>query len=352
MSKVRTVTGDVMPSELGLTLMHEHLLVNNPWLMEPKNEEKAALAKAPITMNIRGELWRDANICADNQVLDSASDAISEILEYKKAGGQSLVDVTLIGLARDHKKIADISKAAGINIICGTGWYLDFTFPSYVRNATAESLSETIRKELIEGIDGTEIRAGVIGEIGCSYPWTNDERKVMEAAAVGQAKTGAPIDIHPGFVDPKNKRYVKPGHEYLDMLKKKDANFEKIYMSHMDYTADDVQYHRSIIDKYGIVLGYDDFGQEQYYDTLYAGCGGTSDKVRVKALVELLASGYEKHLVLSHDICLKMNLKKYGGFGYSHVLKHIVPELLDKGATQKQIDTMLIENPKRLLAWC
>jgi len=354
MAKIRAVTGDISPAELGITLMHDHLLVdNNPWrtVMHPKDERKRLLAEAPVTLQMRGEISRDANLCADNNVLDSISDAASEMLEYRMAGGRSLVDVTPIGIGRDHMSIAKISKMSGLNVICGTGWYADFSLPPWVREANSEQLSEMMRKELTEGIEGTDIHAGLIGEIGCSYPWTDCERKVLEAAAIAQVRTGAPLTIHPGLHDLQNRRYVKQASEYLDFLQNKGVDFERVYVSHMDMTADDTAYHRSIIDKYGVVLGYDNFGNEMYYDTIYPGCGGIPDKMRVKGLVDLLGSGYEKHLVLSQDICLKIALRKYGGYGYSHVLRHIVPEILAGGVTQRQVDTMLVENPKRILAW-
>ena len=320
MARVRTVGGDIDPEELGVTLMHEHLLVRNPWLMKPKDEEKRALAEAQVSMNIRGCLWRDGNICADNLLLDSKSDAVLEVLAYKKAGGTSLVDVTSTGLGRDVRGVVEISRNSGLNIVCGTGWYLDFVFPPHIRNTTAESLSQQMIKELTEGIGEGQTRAGVIGEIGCSYPWTNDEKKVLEAASMAQVRTGAPIDIHSAIHDVQNKRLLKPVGEYLDFLLTKDANPDRVYVSHMDFTSDDTRYHRSIIDKYGVVLGYDGFGQESYWDSLYPGCGGVSDKTRVETLVDLMRSGYERYLVVSHDICAKMSLRKYGGHGYSHIL--------------------------------
>jgi phosphotriesterase-related protein len=119
----------------------------------------------------------------------------------------------------------------------------------------------------------------------------------------------------------------------------------------MDMTADDTAYHRSLMEKYGIVLGYDNFGNEMYYDSVYPGCGGVPDKMRVKGLVDLLRSGYEKHLVLSHDVCFKIALTKYGGYGYSHVLRHIIPQIRAEGVTPKQVEAMLIDNPRRILAW-
>jgi phosphotriesterase-related protein len=318
--------------------------------MRPKSVSGKKLAKTRVTLNSRGEVFRDANVCADNMILDSVHNAVAELLEYKRAGGQSVVDVTPKALGRDHRSIVAISKASRLNVICATGWHVDLTLPSSVRKATVESLSEVMHRELTEGIEGTEIRAGLM-KIGCSYPWTKDERKVLEAAVLTQTMTGAPIGIHTAQHDPENRRYAKQAGEYLSSLQKKGANFDRVYLSHMDFTADDPDYHRSLIEKYGMVLGYDDFGHEQYYDTFYPGCGGISDNMRVKGLVELLKSGYEKHIILSHDLCLKINYKKYGGFGYSHVLRHIIPELRDRGVTRKQVRTMLVENPRRILSW-
>jgi len=123
-------------------------------------------------------------------------------------------------------------------------------------------------------------------------------------------------------------------------------------MSHMDITCDDLEYHKKVMDTYGIVLAYDTFGEsEMYWDGFFPGAGGMADRTRTNAIVELCEAGYEKQLIMSQDVCMKIQRVKYGGYGYAHILKHIIPELRFRGVTEKQIRTMTLDNPKKLLAY-
>ena len=352
MKKVVTVDGNISPSELGITLPHEHLLWDfTCWCIPPDRFSKTPLIDAPVTLEILGDLRRDSLISKDNCRLYDVNIAISELTRYKKFGGSSLVDTTLPGIGRDPLAIRAISRATGVNVVCGTGWYVDASHPDYVKSKSVDELVTIMVRELTEGIDDTGIRTGVIGEIGCSDPLTKNERKVLQAAGRAQVKTGAPLNIHPALYNKKEERYVKKGGEPVDLIHNEGAESSKIYISHMDLTLSDLEYHRALIDKYGVTLSYDCFGNEDYKESYSLGMGGLSDRQRVKALVELLKSGYEKHLMVSSDTCSKMQLRKYGGYGYAHILENIVPMLQFEGITQKQIRTMLVENPKRILSW-
>ena len=118
------------------------------------------------------------------------------------------------------------------------------------------------------------------------------------------------------------------------------------------FTKGDLFYSRRIGDKpvyYDSI--YDEIGEEMYMDSTYPGAGPVSDRQRVSALVELLKQGYEKQIVLSQDVSFKIDYVKYGGYGYAHILEHIIPELKFRGVTEKQIKTMIIENPKRIFSY-
>jgi phosphotriesterase-related protein len=124
----------------------------------------------------------------------------------------------------------------------------------------------------------------------------------------------------------------------------------KVYVSHMDDYYNDLGYNERIMEQYGVTLSYDCFGQEQYFDHLFFGAGGITDKERIATLVELLRKGFEGQLMMSHDICEKILLRKYGGWGYSHVLEHIVPTLKQNGVSEREVNTMLVGNPRRLFS--
>ncbi|MDA4131334.1 MAG: hypothetical protein OK457_11235, partial [Thaumarchaeota archaeon] len=251
---------------------------------------------------------------------------------------------------RDVRKLSSLSKAASVNIIASTGWYTDDSYSPMVKSSTSDQLAQIMIRELKEGIETTGIRAGVIGELGCSEPLTQNEQKILAAGAKAQAETKVPLTVHTALFDLENKRHPKQAPQELKILRENDADLSKVYISHMDFTCLDLPYHEKIMEEYGVILDYDSFGQEQFYNNLYIGAGGISDKERIAALVDLLSKGYEKQLMMSCDVCEKIHLRKYGGWGYSHILEDIIPLLKARGVSEKQIETMTVDNPKRLFS--
>ena len=135
---------------------------------------------------------------------------------------------------------------------------------------------------------------------------------------------------------------------------------EKFMLSHCDPTLDR-KYLEELMEE-GVTLSFDTFGMEYYFDYALkakydwqAFKPGASmmglDALYVKVVTQLCKLGYDKRIVLSHDICHRTELKTYGGWGYSHILENIIPWLKYEGVTDKQIRNMFIENPKRILAY-
>jgi phosphotriesterase-related protein len=293
-----------------------------------------------------------ADVCSDNLRLDSVEDACNELLYFRRARGKSLVEVTPAGEGKNVKGLKQISMATGLNIICATGWFTEPAQPPMVKTATVAELANVMIRELTEGFEGLDIKAGVIGEIGCSEPLGENEKKVLAAAGQAQSKTGAPLTIHTALFDYVKRKPPHSAPDELDILRRNDADLEKVYVSHMDWTCDDLDYHGNLVDTYGVVVEYDTFGQDGVYENnVYFGAGGVTDKERVNALVELLNRGYAKHLMISHDVWEKMYLRKWGGYGYAHIAERIVPLLKHRGISDNQISTLTIENPKRIFSW-
>lgn len=352
--KIMAVRGAFSPHKLGITLSHEHLLNNAlSWFTEPTDVSKKILADAPITIETLGMLRTDVTISKDNLKLDNVNDAITELVAYKISGGNSIVEVTLPGVGRAPQALKKISEVTKINIICSTGWYTADTHPPIVKEKNVDDLSTMIIRELTEGIGATDIKAGII-KCGCSSPLRPEEKKVMKAAAKAQEKTGAPFTIHPGTFNATEKKFVAPGdegHKYLRIIKENGGDLQKLFISHMDgMFLLDIEQQRAILDK-GAGINYDCFGHDFYFSTLAPGILPISDRERVAALAELCRQGYDKQIMLSHDTCIKIQWTKYGGLGYTHILKNIVPALKRAGVTEKQINRMLIDNPKRVLAF-
>ena len=337
------------PDQLGFTHPHEHVFIDCRFLAEERKAGKRLL-DAHVSMDILADLRRREDQCLDMLVLSSFEDAVNELERYKQFGGTSLTDVTVPGIGRNVKALRAVSEATGINVICGTGWYLDATHPAFIRQSESRTLVEHMVRELDEGIDGMEIRAGVIGEIGCSKPLTPNEEKVLASAAKAQALTKAPITVHTALYDVECKCHAKQARQELEILRRNGADMSKVYVSHMDWTLDDLGYQERIMEDYGVTLAYDSFGQEQYYDNVYWGCYGVTDRERIAALGELLRKGFERQLMISCDVCEKIHLRKYGGWGYSHILEHICPALKQKGISDRQIRTMTVDNPRRLFS--
>ena len=347
MAKISTVTGPMSPEQLGVTMSHVHLMADlfiggKP----PKEASRRKLSEGPITMDILGVLRRDPGLVKTNMMLDNIDEAISELTFYKLAGGNSVVECSLPGMGRDPVALSKISRATGINVVCSSGWYVAASHPSYVKAKSVDELAAIIVGEITRGIGITGIKAGAIKAALSgppNKPFMGDEEKVLRAAARAQAKTGAALNIHPNFMG-------QHWHTYLDILKEEGANLSKCCANHMEMFCPDLEYQKSVLE-HGVYIAYDQFGHEQYIDSISPGWGFKPDSTRVEYLLQLIRAGYTNRIVLSNEAAFKSCYRKYGGFGYAHILESIVPELRYKGVTEEQLNTMLVENPKTLLSF-
>ncbi|XP_060048212.1 phosphotriesterase-related protein isoform X7 [Erinaceus europaeus] len=204
-------------------------------------------------------------------------------------------------------------------------------------------LTEVLVNEILHGADGTKIKCGVIGEIGCSWPLTESERKVLQATAQAQVQLGCPVIIHPG-------RNSSSPFQIIRLLQEAGADISKTVMSHLD---------RTILDKkellefaqLGCYLEYDLFGTEVLTYQFSQDIDMPDDNKRIRRVRFLVEEGYEERILVAHDIHTKHRLMKYGGHGYSHILTNIVPKMLLRGLTQNAVDKILIENPQRWLTF-
>jgi len=344
----RILSAPISPEQLGVTMSHVHLMAN--WLIgggePPKEASRRMLSEAPLTMDILGVIRRDAGLAKANMILDNVDEAIAELMFYKMAGGNSLVECSLPGMGQDPVALSKISRATGVNIICSSGWYVAGSHPSYVKEKSVDELAAIIVGELTRGIGTTGIKAGAI-KVALSgtskKPFIGDEEKVLRAVARAQSKTGAALNIHPNFAG-------QHWHIYLDILKAEGANLAKCCANHMEMFCPDLEYQKSVLER-GIYIAYDQFGHEQYFDSVAPGWGFKPDSTRVEYLLQLIRAGYANRIVLSNETAFKSCYKKYGGYGYAHILESILPELRFKGVTEEQLNTMLIENTKALLAF-
>ena len=344
--KVQTILGLVDPSELGHTQTHEHLLVDL-WLHNaPSVSELPASIRGQVDEPIRLEnyAWvrRYGNRVATNNRLISESDAISEMHQYRTSGGGTVVEATSIGIARDPVGLARISRATGVRVIMGAGYYVADAHPPEVARMSEQELIERIVRDVVEGADGTGLKSGIIGEIGLTWPVHPDEEKVLRAGAKAMKQTGAPLLIHPG-------RGTAAPIEAMRVVMKAGGDPERTIMSHIDRTLFDLD---SMVElaKTGAYIEFDLFGQESSYYRL-APIDMPNDAMRIDYMMGLMDAGYGDQVVMAQDICHKVHMAMYGGEGYNHILENVVPIMRRKGMTADDLEGILVRNPARVLSF-
>ena len=336
--KVITVTGLIEPEDMGLTLSHVHLLIDFTLMYHGEKDSKGNPKKIPIKMENLGSILYDPYTNFDNLLTNSEELGIIEVEKFKESGGQTIVDCTSLGIMRSPNSLKKISSKTDINIICGSGYYVQKSHPSNMNEKKEKDIANEIIRDIQEGIPGTEIRSGFIGEIGNTYPWHDNEKKVCRGAALAQLETGAALSIHPG-------RNREAPIEILRLLKEQDTTMNKVIMCHIDRTINKIEDLRDI-SKFDCYIELDLFGSEGFYPL--SDFPMTNDNGRILLIKELIKEGLLDRILISHDICWKTRWSMFGGYGLNHIPKNIVPRLIKNGITQEQINQILIDNPRRV----
>lgn len=347
--KVQTVLGTISPDELGICLPHEHCLIDmTAWFVEPAEASQRAMAHQPVTLETLGWLRYHAMENLENLQLLDEELAIKELQRYKWSGGNSLVDVTSIGIARDPLALTRIARATGVNIIMGCGYYSATAHPPDMHSKTEDDIAEQIVHDITLGVGNTGVCSGIIGEIGCSWPLTDNELKVLRASARAQQLTGAALTIHPGHHE---TAYL----DILEILGNAGADLSRTIMGHVDRGIFDHVRRLKILEecaRTGCYLQYDTFGHESYLPIRLAprrGIDRLNDRQRVADISKLIDKGYLSQILVSQDCCMKTDLYHYGGGGYAHILNNVLPRMWDHGIPDEAIHTIMVENPKRIL---
>jgi len=332
-----TVNGPIAAEALGVTLMHEHILNDcRCWWHAPKTPERQYLAGGFVCMEILGELKQDPFVNKHNITLDDEPLAISELRAFANAGGQTVVEPTCRGIGRNPLALRRIAKAAGLNVVMGAGYYLGSSHPAEVADMTVGDIANEIVREAVEGVDGTDVKIGLIGEIGVSSDFTAEEEKSLRGAAQAQVRTGLPLMVHlPGW--------FRLGHRVLDVVAQEGADIRHTVLCHMNPSHDDFSYQSELAAR-GAFIEYDMIGMDFFYADQQVQC--PSDEEAARAIVRLAEAGYLDRVLLSHDVFLKMMLTRYGGNGYAYVLRHFLPRLKRHGLDETALDQMMRANPR------
>ena len=341
---VQTVLGTIAPEQLGVTLPHEHLLIDfKVMFAEPAAASDKGRAHEPVGLANLGWVRQNFNANLDNLRLTDEQVAADEILLFKHAGGSTVVDPTPKTLARDPLALARIARATGLNVVMGSGYYVHASHPPDMDRRSVDELTRELIADVTAGVGDTGVRAGLLGEIGTTYPWTDNEKKVLRAAVAAQRETGAPLMIHPG-------RHPRMPMELAEFVQKEGGDLRRTIMCHICRTIADL---KAVVDlaQTGIWLEYDLFGLENSYYPYNPSFDMPNDGGRMAHVLALIAAGHGDQLLLSHDIAYKSSLVKYGGYGYHHLLVNVVPRLRAKGVDDAGLRRLLVENPTRAVAF-
>ena len=309
MSEVQTVTGRIAPEALGFTLPHEHTGIAL-WQIEG-----------------RWDYWQ--------LTVDDAT-VMPELAAYRAAGGASLVDLTLPGVGRDPQRLRRYAEATGLNIVMGAGWYRSAYYPAEARidRRTVDDLADELVREFDEGVAGTGIRPGIVGEIGTDKPWlTGQEERVHRAAARAARRTGMAITTHAVM--------SAVGLAQLTVFEEEGVDPARVVIGHADsYPILD---HYLEIVRRGANLEFDFLGMS------FTPVERHGEGRIVELLGELVGRGHADRILLSQDVCHDSQLKAYGGNGYVYLLETFLPRLRAAGLSEAAIRTMTVDNPARIL---
>ena len=315
MVDVQTVTGSVDSADLGRVLAHEHVFV----LGEEYRQNYE-------------ETWDE-----DEKV----AEAIAELAPLKNLGIDTILDPTVLGLGRYLPRVQRVAEQVDVNIIVATGLYtyneipfqFHYTGPGLLFDVP-EPLTELFLKDLREGIADTGVRAGFLKCAIEEQGLTPGVERAMRAVGAASSESGAPVTVH-------TNPHTGSGLVAQRVLAEEGVDLSKVVIGHSGDTTD-LEYLMKVADA-GSYLGMDRFG----LDVLLP-----FDE-RVATVLELLRRGYAERMVLAHDAACfidwfdpEAKRQAVPNWNYRHISEDVIPALLEGGASEADIETMLVTNPR------
>lgn len=308
---IRTVLGDISPQSIGHTQCHEHIFLQKgvPFKINPA-------------------------LCMDNP-----DRSLEELLSYRRAGGQTIVDAQPVGCGRSAESLVELSKKSGIHIIAVTGFHKKmFIEPdSGIMRMSQAQLERLYTSEIEEGMyepDGRQIsaKAGIIKAAfepdGFSDPIY---KRLFAAVAVTAEKTGAHVMIH-----------TEPNTDILKLIKYfADAGISanRLIICHLDRTHYDISYHEEILSS-GCCLCYDSINRLKYI----------SNEQELALIAAMIKAGFGKQILLSLD-ATNQRLRSYyaTNMGLDFIIKNFIPDMKSEGIQDIDIDNMCKNNAQKAL---
>ncbi len=318
MGVVNTVRGPVDAGALGATLMHEHVFVRSPEVASnwPTGWDRAA----------------------------QVARAVERLRALKAAGVDTIVDLTVVGLGRDIEVVQEVADQVDLNIVVATGLYTYNEVPHYFDYRTAQfrpsgvdMLDEFFRRDIEDGIAGTGVRPGILKCATDEPGLTPGVERVLRAVARVHRQTGVPISTH-------THAHSKRGLDQQRVFGEEGVDLSRVVIGHSGDSTD-LDYLGELI-RAGSVLGMDRFGVDAYCPT----------PQRIDTVARLCEAGHTDHLVLSHDAGCHMDWfdddflsQVQPNWHFLHISHDVLPAMRERGITDEQIATMLVDTPRRIL---
>jgi phosphotriesterase-related protein len=314
MATITGVLGPIEGSDLGFTLMHEHVMVCASGL----------LTSYP---DLLGE--------------DREERAIAALKRAKENGIDTMVDATTFDLGRDPGLLKTVAAASGVNLINVTGWWLDV--PRFLHGVGPNQMAREFIRDIEEGFRGTDIKAGLL-KCAADFEGVTPMLEVM-ARAVARAHnaTGVPIMVHSYPTGHVARRQI-------EIFKEEGVDLTRVKIDHSNDTTD-TEYLEWILDQ-GCYLGLDRYPGRF-----------VSPHMRTVTLKRLMDLGHGDRLCPAHDcICLHIHKENPDGSipdehefqrsnpeQFLYIKRFVIPDLLEMGATEKDIEVLFVDNPRRFL---
>jgi phosphotriesterase-related protein len=321
MAVVETVRGPVDVAELGVTLMHEHVFVLTPDVMQNY-----------------GDGWWDEE--------ERVADAIAKLRSLAALGVDTIVDPTVVGLGRYLPRVQRINAEVELNIVVATGLYTFDEIPHFFHYrgpgtelGGPELMTEMFLRDIREGIGDTGVKAAFLKCVVEARGLTEDQTRVQKAVCAVHRETGAPITVHTNAAH-------RTGRLALELYAQEGVDLTKVVIGHAGDT-NDLDHLKWIMDQ-GATIGCDRFGLDMY--------NTTAD--RVATIAVLCEQGYADRIVLSQDASCYIDFfsgeewqatkeQAVPNWHYEHIHHDVLPALRAKGVTEEQVAAMLVDNPRR-----
>ncbi len=304
MGTVTTVRGEVAGEDLGVVDYHEHLCFDAPdWLLR-----------------------EDADFR-----LNDVERSAEELRAWALAGGRTMIEMSAIDFGRNIRKVARVAELAPeVHIVVITGYNKPYFCDRSILEADEHHLVAGCIRDIVEGIDGTDVKAGIV-KGGSGYNTFQEyDQKLLRIAAAVHVETEAPVITH--------TEAGTMGFEQVSFLESHGVTPHRICLSHMDRNPD-FREHRRIAER-GAYLGYDCPGKVKY----------GPDETRIGVLKRLFDAGLGGQVLLGNDLGRPSYWRSYGGGpGLDFVLTRFVPRLREEGFGEEVIEDLLVNNPRRFL---